>query len=99
MVYEMMLREFSLFGPEKRLLTGDLNVIFHYLNGAIEKVEPDFSQRQAHSRSSNHDHKLQQGKFRLDITIFFTVTVVEYWKTLPRESVYPLSLEIFQGPE
>lgn len=59
MAYEMMLREFNLFSMEKRLLTGDLTVIFHYLNGAVEKVELDFSQRQARSRSRNHDHKLQ----------------------------------------
>lgn len=97
MMYEVMLRELSLFNLKKRLRTGDLTAIFHYLNGAIEQVEPVSSQRQTHSRSRDHNHKLQQGKFRLDVTrLCFTFRVVKHWKRFPREPVYPLSLEILQ---
>jgi len=84
------------FSLEKRLLTGDLTAIFHHLSGAIEKVESDSSQRQTHSKAREHNHKLQQGKFRLCITrLCFTYRVVKHWKSLPRELVYPLFLEVF----
>lgn len=68
MMYEVMLREQSLPSLEKRLLTGDLTAVFHCLNGAIEKVGPNSSQRQTCSRPRDLNHKLQQGKFRLGVT-------------------------------
>ncbi|KFQ05292.1 hypothetical protein N330_11416, partial [Leptosomus discolor] len=42
--------------------------------------------------------KLKESRFRLDIRKkFFTVTVVRYWKRLPRESVDAPSLEMFKA--
>jgi len=41
--------------------------------------------------------KLEEGRFRLDISNFFTVRVVRYCNTLPSETMDVPSLEAFKA--
>jgi len=92
--YEDRLRELELFILEMRRLQEDLVAAFQYLNGAKDR-DRLFS-RACCSRKRRNGFKLKEGRFRLDIMKFFTMTVVKHWNRLPREVVDVPSLETFK---
>ncbi|KAJ7406943.1 hypothetical protein BTVI_64478 [Pitangus sulphuratus] len=96
--YEDRLRKMGLFILEKRRLWGDLVAAFQYLKGAYKRAEEALIMRACSDRTRGNGFKLKEGRFRLDIgKKFFTVRVVRYWNSLPREIVVAPSLEVFKA--
>ena len=70
---------------------------FYYLKGADRKAGEGLFIRVCSNRTRGNDFKLEESRFRLDISKkFFTVKVVRRWNRLPREAVDAPSLEAFK---
>jgi len=70
---------------------------FYYLKGAYRKAGEGLFIRLCSNRTRGNDFKLEESRFRLDISKkFFTVKVVRRWNRLPREAVDAPSLEAFK---
>jgi len=66
------------------------------LRADVERMRPDTSVVPS-ERTRGNRHKLKHSKFQLKMRKnFFTLTVTEHWKRLPRGVVEPSSQEIFQ---
>ena len=75
----------------------DLIAAFQYLTGDFGKAGEGLFIRAGSDRRGN-GFKLEEGKFRLDISkIFFIVSMVRHWNRLPREVVDTLSLEALRA--
>ena len=95
--YEDKLRELGLFSLEKRRFWGDLIVASQYLKQDYRKAGEALFIRTYSNRTRGNDFKLEESRFRLDISKkFFTVRVVRRWNRLPREAVAAPSLEAFK---
>jgi len=70
---------------------------FYYLKGAYRKAGEGVFIRLCSNRTRGNDFKLEESRFRLDISKkFFTVKVVRRWNRLPREAVDAPTLEAFK---
>ena len=61
--YEVWMRELVLFSLEKRRLTGDLVVLYNYLNKSCRKVRVDLFPQLASNSTRGNDLKLHQERF------------------------------------
>ena len=69
-----------------------------YLKGTYRKVGEGLFRRACSNRTRENDFKLEEGRFRLNITKkLFTVRVVRHWNRLPSELVDAPSLEAFKA--
>ena len=90
--YEERLRELRLFSLKKRRLRGDLIYTYKYLKSGCQE-----DGAKLFSVVPSNGHKLKHRKFQLNMRkYFFTLSVTEPWKRLPREAVESPSLEIFK---
>jgi len=96
--FEERLRELGLFRLEERRLWGDLLAAFQCLKGAYRKDVENIFNRACCDRTRSNGFKLREGRFRLDIRKkFFTIRVMKFRNTLPREVVEAPSLETFKA--
>ena len=78
------------------VLWGDLAAVSLYLEGAVGKGDRLIS-RVCCDRTRGNGFRLKEGRFRLGIRKFFTVSVVRHWHRLPREAVDAPSLETLKA--
>ena len=65
---EEKLRELGLISLEKRRLRGDLRTAFQYLKWAFRIAGEGFSRRVCSDRRGGNGLRLEEGRFRLDIS-------------------------------
>jgi len=71
---------------------------FYYLKGAYRKAGEGLFIRLCSNRTRGNDFKLEESRFRLDISKkFFTVKVVRRWNRLPSKVVNAPSLQAFKA--
>lgn len=83
------LRELSLFSLKKR--RGDLIAVYNDLIRGYRDGRNKFRLELHNSKGANR-HKLEHGKFPLEIKnyFFYTVTLFKYWKRLLKEDLHSL---------
>ena len=95
--YGERLKELGMFSLEKRRLTGDMITLLEYLKGCHTEEGQDLFSILPECRTRNHELKLQEARFRLDIRKnLLTVRAVRQWNQLPREVVGSPTLEAFK---
>ena len=73
-------------------------MVFQYLKGAYRKAGNGLFIRACSDRTRENSLKLEEGRFRLDITKkLFTGRVVRHWHRLPSEVMDAPSLEALKA--
>ena len=95
--YEDRLRVLNMFSFERRCVRGDMIELFKIFSG-MDKL--DFSklfELEGSNRTRGHHLKIKKQRCRLDVRkYFFTNRVVDYWNSLPPETVDSPNLNVFK---
>ena len=81
---EDMLRELEILSLEKKRLRGNVIAAFQYPKGAYRSAREGLLRRAGSDRIRGNDFKLEEGRFRLDISKkFHSVRLVRHWNKCP----------------